>query len=63
MMPTRPVPHRVLNVEELCALLHICPTTVYRLIKRGRLPAFRMGSDWRFNLEQIERRFPGVPRQ
>jgi excisionase family DNA binding protein len=30
-------------------------TTVYRLIRGQKLPAFRVGSDWRFNREEIER--------
>jgi hypothetical protein len=27
---------------------------IYRLLKGGRLPAFRVGSDWRFNVESID---------
>jgi len=28
---------------------------VYRQLKRGQLPAFKVGSDWRFNVESIDR--------
>jgi excisionase family DNA binding protein len=27
---------------------------VYRLLKNRRIPAFKVGSDWRFNQESIE---------
>ena len=30
-------------------------TTVYRLLKGHKLPAFQVGSDWRFNREEIRR--------
>ena len=44
----------VLTVQDLAHYLKVHPSTVYRLVKAGKLPAFRVGSDWRFNLEQIE---------
>jgi excisionase family DNA binding protein len=28
---------------------------IYRLLKRGELPGFKIGSDWRFNAEEIDR--------
>jgi excisionase family DNA binding protein len=45
---------KVLTVEEVADFLHIHTSTVYRLLKNRRIPAFRMGSDWRFNQESIE---------
>ena len=45
---------RVVNVRELSAYLKVHPTTIYRLLRNGKLPGFRVGSDWRFNLEQID---------
>jgi excisionase family DNA binding protein len=29
-------------------------TTVYRLVQRGKLPAFKVGSQWRFGVERLE---------
>ncbi|HUO04184.1 MAG TPA: helix-turn-helix domain-containing protein [Candidatus Binataceae bacterium] len=46
---------RVLTVKELSDYLKVHPSTVYRQLKRGRLPAFKVGSDWRFNIESIDR--------
>jgi len=45
----------VMTLREVAEYLRIHQTTLYRLIKRGKIPAFRVGSDWRFNREQINR--------
>jgi excisionase family DNA binding protein len=46
---------RVLTVKELSDYLKVHPSTIYRQLKRGHLPAFKVGSDWRFNIESIDR--------
>jgi excisionase family DNA binding protein len=46
---------RVLTVRELAGYLRVHQSTVYRLIREQKLPAFRVGADWRFNREAIER--------
>jgi excisionase family DNA binding protein len=53
--PPHTGPAKVMTVRELSAYLQLHPTTVYRLLKRREIPAFRMGSDWRFNIEAIDR--------
>ena len=45
----------VLTVKELSDYLKVHPSTIYRQLKRGNLPAFKVGSDWRFNIESIDR--------
>jgi excisionase family DNA binding protein len=45
----------VMTLEEVAKFLHVHPSTVYRLLRQRRIPAFKMGSDWRFNQESIER--------
>jgi excisionase family DNA binding protein len=45
----------VLTVRDLSNYLRVHPSTVYRLLKTGQLPAFKVGSDWRFNVEEIDR--------
>jgi excisionase family DNA binding protein len=45
---------QVLTLTEVAEYLRVHPSTVYRLLKRGQLPAFKMGSDWRFNLTSID---------
>jgi excisionase family DNA binding protein len=47
------IDHEILTVKEISELLKIHQTTVYRLTKEGRIPAFRIGSEWRFRKDQI----------
>jgi excisionase family DNA binding protein len=46
---------RVMTLEEVASYLRVHPSTIYRLLKRKELPAFKVGSDWRFNQESIDR--------
>lgn len=48
--------HEVMTVGEIATYLRIHQSTVYRLLKRGKLPAFRVGADWRFLREAIDAR-------
>jgi excisionase family DNA binding protein len=44
----------ILTVSEVAAYLHVHPSTIYRLLRAHQLPAFRIGSDWRFDIEKID---------
>ena len=46
---------RVMTVSEVAAYLRISRITAYRMVRSGKLPAFRIGSDWRFTVEAIDR--------
>ena len=46
---------RILTLENVAQYLRVHPSTIYRLLKRRQLPAFKVGRDWRFNLESIDR--------
>ncbi len=39
---------KLLTVAEVADLLRINKSTVYRMAKQGRLPATRVGRQWRF---------------
>jgi excisionase family DNA binding protein len=45
---------RVLTVVELAGYLRVHKSTIYRLLKKGLLPGFKIGSDWRFNTDAID---------
>ena len=45
----------ILTVKELCDLLRLHPTTVYKLVRQGKIPRFRVGNEWRFRRDVIER--------
>ena len=49
------MPLKILTVPEVCDYLHVSLATVYRLLRRKDIPAFRIGKNWRFNLEDLER--------
>jgi excisionase family DNA binding protein len=44
----------IYTIKELSEHLRVHPTTIYRLLRQGRLPGFRVGSNWRFNRAAIE---------
>ncbi len=46
---------KLVTVKELSNYLRVNPSTIYRLLKGGELPGFKLGSDWRFNLAAIDR--------
>jgi len=46
---------RVLTVQEVSSYLRVHPSTIYRMLKKNQLPAFRVGSDWRFTVEAIDK--------
>jgi len=50
-----PGPSKILTVAEVAEYLRVHRSTIYRLLKSGGIPAFRVGSDWRFNSEAIDR--------
>src|SRR6476660_8370788 len=43
-----------LTTEEVLEYLHVNLRTVYRLIKAGRIPAVRVGRQWRFRKRDID---------
>lgn len=47
-LPRKRPDDRIMTVKEVAEYLRVHPTTVYRLLRQGKLPAFRIGSDWRF---------------
>jgi excisionase family DNA binding protein len=47
-------PVKVMTVREVSAYLHVHRSTIYRLLKHRQIPAFQVGSDWRFNIETID---------
>ena len=43
----------LLTLDNVAEYLHVHPSTIYRMIKRNQLPAFKFGGAWRFNPESI----------
>jgi excisionase family DNA binding protein len=46
---------RVITIAELAQYLRVHRSTLYRLLRKGQLPGFKIGSDWRFDVETIDK--------
>jgi excisionase family DNA binding protein len=44
----------ILTLGELAEFLKAHPTTIYRLLREKHIPAFRVGSEWRFHQDSVE---------
>lgn len=44
----------LLTTHQVQALLQVDRTTIYRMVDKGRLPAIRVGKQWRFEQSEIE---------
>jgi len=48
------IPENYLSVNDVARRYGIDSKTVYRLAHKGRLPAFKIGSQWRFNEDKLK---------
>ena len=48
-------PGDVLTIEELSAYLKIPRSTLYKLVREGRIPSQKIGRHWRFRKVAIDR--------
>jgi len=49
------MPNRWMTLEEVAEYLQLSKDMIYRLAQRGRIPASKVGSRWRFRRERIDR--------
>lgn len=56
MQPLKPKVGKmeVLNADEACQYLKIAKVTLYKYIRKGRIPAFKMGRVWKFHKESLD---------
>jgi excisionase family DNA binding protein len=43
-----------MTVHDVSAYLRVDPRTINKLLRRRQIPAFHVGSDWRFDIEMID---------
>ena len=43
------------TTKEVAEYLNIHPLTVHKYAREGKIPAFKIGTDWRFHRKYIER--------
>jgi excisionase family DNA binding protein len=46
---------RTLTIKELATYLNVTERTIYNLLERGELPGFKVGANWRFRKEDIDK--------
>lgn len=44
---------QIMTVEEVAEFLKLSKITIYKLVKKGQLPGFRVGNSWRFRKDKI----------
>lgn len=44
----------VLSFEEACQFLKLAKPTLYNYVRRGDVPAFKMGRVWKFHKESLD---------
>ena len=45
---------KALNIKEIAEYLGVHASTVYKYAQQGHIPAFKIGSDWRFTKKHID---------
>ncbi len=48
-------PGAVLTIDELSDYLKISKSTLYKLVREGKIPCQKIGRHWRFRKEAIDR--------
>jgi len=54
-------PGDVLTIEELSTYLKIPKSTLYKLVREGKVPCQKIGRHWRFRKEAIDRWLEDLP--
>jgi excisionase family DNA binding protein len=45
----------IMTTKDVAEYLNIHPLTVHKYAREGKIPAFKIGTDWRFHKKYIER--------
>jgi excisionase family DNA binding protein len=53
--PTAVTTRDLLTTKEVAEYLRVNPYTIYRLVSQKKLPAFKVGSQWRFERNVLDR--------
>lgn len=44
----------LMTLKEVAKLLRLSPQTLYKMLEQGEIPAVKIGSQWRFDREQLK---------
>lgn len=48
-------PRRMMTTAEAAEYLRVHRSTLHKLVRKGQIPSFKIGSDYRFDSEAIEK--------
>ena len=54
-MQNQSAKEELLTAKEASKYLKVSPRTLYRHIKRHRIPAFKLGGEWRFIKSELDK--------
>ncbi len=54
-MPKAKKEKEIMTAKDVADYLNLHPLTVHRYAREGKIPAFKIGTDWRFHKKYIER--------
>ncbi len=53
---------RIVTVKDVAAFLKLKEATVCSLASEGKLPGFKLGKSWRFDMDEVEKWITGIQR-
>jgi excisionase family DNA binding protein len=56
-----PIQDEVLTLQECSAYLKIAESTIYVLARKGKIPCQKVGRNWRFSKDALDRWLRGEP--
>lgn len=54
-MRNEEIPERLMTLEEVADYLRLSIHTIYKMLQKGKIPAYKVGKQWRFKKEDIDR--------
>jgi excisionase family DNA binding protein len=55
MSGSQPPDHEILTLEEVAHYLRLKPQTIYKWAQERRIPAVKLGKEWRFRKSLLDR--------
>lgn len=53
----------ILTIEELAAYLKVPKSTLYKLVREGKVPSQKVGRHWRFLKDAVDRWLEEIPQE
>ena len=54
------MPNGIMDIKDVASYLKIKEQTVYRLVQHGKIPALKIGGQWKVKKDHIDRMFDEI---